>query len=63
MNYIKQIGANIIVNTKDYKGELSQHPSILDHPELFEIVDELPKKYDVLNYQSEVIINKENQTN
>ena len=59
MSYIKQIGADVIVNTKDYKEELSQHPSIIEHPELFEIVDELPKKYDVLNYQSEVIIEEE----
>jgi len=52
MNHIKQIGAGVIVNTKDYKGELSQHPSILEHPELFEIVSELPDKYDVLDYTS-----------
>lgn len=53
MKYIKQIGADVIVNTSDYVGELTQHPAIIEHPELFEIVSELPKKYDTLNYQSE----------
>ena len=60
MIYIKQKGADVIVDTKDFKGELSEHPAILEHPELFEIVEDLPKKYDVLNYQSEVVINEEN---
>jgi len=55
MAYIKQIGADVIVKTNDYVGELSLHPSIVEHPELFEIVDgELPSKYDVLNYQSDI---------
>jgi hypothetical protein len=55
MAYIKQIGADVVVNTTDYIGELSQHPSIVEHPDLFEIVEgELPSKYDILNYQSEL---------
>jgi hypothetical protein len=53
MAYIKQIGADVVVNTTDYVGELSLHPSIVEHPDLFEIVEgELPAKYDILNYQS-----------
>ena len=55
MTYIKQIGADVVVKTTDYIGELSQHPSIVEHPDLFEIVEgELPAKYDVLNYQSDI---------
>jgi hypothetical protein len=55
MAYIKQIGADVVVNTTDYIGELSQHPSIVEHPDLFEIKEgELPAKYDILNYQSEL---------
>jgi hypothetical protein len=50
MIYIKQKGADVIVDTKDFKGELSEHPAILEHPELFEIVSKLPNKYDVLDY-------------
>jgi hypothetical protein len=60
MAYIKQIGADVIVDTKDYKGELSQHPSIIEHPELFELVSELPNKYDVLDYTSPSIDNQIN---
>ena len=55
MAYIIQIGADVVVKTTDYIGELSQHPSIVEHPDLFEIKEgELPAKYDILNYQSEL---------
>ena len=55
MAYIIQIGADVVVKTTYYIGELSQHPSIVEHPDLFEIKEgELPDKYDILNYQSEL---------
>jgi len=48
------IGNIVIVNTDEYSGLLTDHPSIVEHPELFEIVDdELPEKCTFINYQSE----------
>jgi hypothetical protein len=44
-------GVYTIVNTTDWKLPLDQHPSIVEHPETFEIVDEeLPSIYQILNY-------------
>ncbi len=60
MAHIKQSNSTqqcyTIVVTDDWYGELSEHPSIINHPELFEIVNgEVPEnatiqflKYDEL---------------
>jgi hypothetical protein len=40
-----------IVMTNDWVGQLETHSSVVDHPELFEVVDsELPENYQLLNY-------------
>jgi hypothetical protein len=40
-----------VVVLDDWNGNIEDHPSIIDHPEFFEIVDsELPEKYQLLNY-------------
>ena len=40
-----------IVVTDDWIGQLEDHPSIIEHSELFEVVDsELPETYQLLNY-------------
>jgi hypothetical protein len=40
-----------IVMTDNWVGQLETHPSVVDYPELFEIVDsELPETYQLLNY-------------
>lgn len=44
----------VVVNTTDWTLPLDQHPSIIEHPEAFEIVDcEIPLKHDTLNYISD----------
>jgi len=54
MRHIRQINS---VGTDSYtvviaNEPLEQHPSILEHPELFEISeDDIPEKYQYLNYQ------------
>lgn len=55
MQYIIQKQVPIVVNTKDFEGDLKQHPCIVDNPDLFEVVSgDLPKEYTTLNYQKEV---------
>ena len=55
MQYIIQKQIPIVVNTKDFEGDLKQHPCIVDNPDLFEVVSgDLPKEYTTLNYQKEV---------
>lgn len=45
----------VVVNTTDWNLPLDQHPSIVDHPELFEIVDcDIPSNYTNLIYQNEI---------
>lgn len=44
-----------IVNSEGYGGEgqptLDQHPAVINHPNIFEVIDsELPEMYQVLNY-------------
>ena len=40
-----------IVDTSEWQGEVQDHPSVIDHPELFEVIDsELPENYQLLNY-------------
>jgi hypothetical protein len=42
-----------VVDTTDWTAPLQQHPSIVEHPELFEIVDEeIPTHAQTLIYQS-----------
>ena len=42
-----------IVNTNNWTLPLNQHPSIVDHPELFEITeDEIPENAEKLNYEN-----------
>jgi len=54
MRHIRQINS---VGTDSYtvviaNEPLEQHPSILEHPELFEISeDNIPEKHQYLNYQ------------
>jgi len=54
MRHIRQINS---VGTDSYtvviaNEPLEQHPSILEHPELFEISeDDIPEKHRYLNYQ------------
>jgi hypothetical protein len=42
-----------VVDTTEWTAPLSQHPSIVEHPELFEIVDEdIPAHAQILIYSS-----------
>jgi hypothetical protein len=58
MEYIVQINSigtdtYTIVNTEGWTLPLDEHPSILEHPELFEITDNpIPTFYQTLNYVS-----------
>jgi hypothetical protein len=45
--------AYTVVNTKNWILPLEQHPSIVEHPETFEIsYDEIPENVQYLNYES-----------
>jgi hypothetical protein len=49
----KELSFYTVVKTEDWTEPLEQHPSILEHPELFEIVDsEIPQQHNYLIYQS-----------
>ena len=58
MKHIRQINSintesYVIVISDDYDN-LSLHPAILEHPELFEISEtKIPKEITYLNYQNE----------
>jgi hypothetical protein len=44
--------AYTVVNTEGWTLPLSEHPSIVNHPDLFEIsTDEIPENFQILNYQ------------
>ena len=44
--------AYTVVNTEGWTLPLEEHPSIVEHPDLFEISEnELPANYQILNYQ------------
>jgi hypothetical protein len=44
--------AYTVVNTEGWALPLEQHPSIVEHPELFEITeDAIPENFQILNYQ------------
>ena len=59
MRHIRQINSvetesYVIVITTGFETNLQNHPSILEHPEVFEISNnEIPKEITYLNYQSE----------
>ena len=58
MKHIRQInsvGTNTytVVKTEDWTLPLEEHPSIVEHPELFEITqDEIPVEHQYLIYES-----------
>ena len=55
IRYIPLVGtdAYTIVVTDDWNGQLEDHPSIIEHPEFYEIADcEIPEKFQFLIYQS-----------
>ena len=48
--------AYTVVNTEGWTLPLEEHPSIVQHPELFEVsLDEIPENFQILNYQSSTI--------
>ena len=58
MRYIRQINSvgtdsYTIVVTTDWVLPLEDHPSVVEHPELFEITEDLiPEQYQYLTYES-----------
>jgi hypothetical protein len=47
----KTEGVYTIVNTSDWNQPLEEHPSVVEHPELFEVVDaDIPETHQFLNY-------------
>jgi len=61
MKHIRQIGSSfdpsesyIVVKTDDWSLPLEVHPSMIEHPEFFEIADcDLPTNFSYLIYQNE----------
>lgn len=53
MSYIRQKNTDfIVVNIQGYENNLSEHPAIVNYPDLFEIVEgDLPEKYSQLIFQ------------
>ena len=50
--------AYVIVNTEGWENNIENHPSILEHSELFEIVNcDIPFFCQYLNYISEIALN------
>lgn len=60
MEHIRQIGSSfnsnesyIVVDVNEWTLPLTSHPSIVENPELFEIVDcEIPSHFQYLIYQN-----------
>jgi len=58
MKHIRQInsvGTNTytVIDTTDWMGEIEEHPSVVEHPELFEISEEpIPEQHQYLIYES-----------
>ena len=55
MRYIryKDLSVYTIVKTDDWDKPLEEHPSIVEHPELYEISEEeIPEQYQYLIYQA-----------
>ena len=59
MKHIRQIDSIVltpytIVVTDDWNKSLEEHPSVIEHPELFEIANcEIPELRQYLNYTSD----------
>jgi hypothetical protein len=52
-NKVGELIAYSVVNTRDWNQPLEEHPSIVENPDLFEIVDEeIPSHAQTLIYQS-----------
>lgn len=51
--FIKQIDANVyIVNVEGFENNLSQHPAMVNYPDLFEIIEgEVPENFNRLIFQ------------
>jgi len=51
--YIKQKNADVyVVNVEGFENNLENHPSVLNHPDLFEIVEgDVPENYSKLIFQ------------
>lgn len=51
--YIKQKDANVyIINVEGFENNLSQHPAMVNYPDLFEIVEgEVPENFNRLIFQ------------
>ena len=51
--FIKQKNADVyIVNVEGYENNLQNHPSVVNYPDLFEIVDgEIPQNFSRLIFQ------------
>ena len=44
-------GVYTIVNTDNWILPIDQHPSVVEHPDIFEVVDEdIPENHQILNY-------------
>lgn len=56
MQYIRQkADKDSVLTVVVAEGDLTKHPAIIDHPELFEIVEgEIPKDTQFLNYVSDI---------
>lgn len=55
IRYKQSVGTNTytVINTDEWHDLLENHPSIVEHPDLYEIVDcEIPEQHQILNYQS-----------
>jgi hypothetical protein len=52
-NKVGELIAYSVVNTKNWDRPLEEHPSIVENPDIFEIVDEeIPSHAQTLIYQS-----------
>jgi hypothetical protein len=58
MKHIRQINSintntYTVIDTTDWMGTIEDHPSVVEHPELFEISeDEIPTEHQYLIYES-----------
>jgi len=51
--YIKQKTGNVfVVNVEGYENDLTQHPAIINHPDLFEVVEgDAPTDFEKLIFE------------
>ena len=58
MKHIRQINSvgtdsYTIIDTTDWMGQIDEHPSVVEHPEWFEISEEpIPEQHQYLIYES-----------